>query len=140
MKSMMKKTISELMRLNTYEERLEYLYIGDKVGNETFGNARWINQKLYKSQRWRNLRDKIILRDSGCDLGIDGCELTSRNILIHHINPITEDDIINFRYCVFDPENLISASLDSHNYIHYGTKIQSLPVERHQFDTCPWKR
>lgn len=134
------KTYSEMSKLQTFEERLEYLYIGDKVGGETFGNARWLNQKLYTCPEWRRVRDRVILRDSGCDLGIEGCDLRSTNIIVHHIMPITEEDIIERRPCLFDKENLISMSLRSHNYIHYGCKMKELPIERKPNDTCPWRR
>lgn len=138
--TMKKKTYSELSSLETFDERLEYLYIGDKVGNQTFGNARWLNQKLYKSPEWQRTRDRVITRDLGCDLGVEGCELTSRNILIHHINPITEEDVINRNPCLFDMDNLIAVSLSTHNYIHYGTKQNEGYVERKPNDTCPWRR
>lgn len=135
------KTYSELIKLNTFEDRLDYLYIGDKLGTETFGSSRWINQKLYTSGEWRRKRNEIIMRDKGCDLGVDGCELGKRDITVHHINPITEDDIINRRSCVFDNENLISTSHGTHNRIHYSTKIkEALPLERTPNDTCPWKK
>lgn len=135
----MRKTFSDLIKLESFEDRLEYLYIGDKVGNETFGNARWINQQFYKSNRWLKRRDEIIIRDLGCDLGVEGCYLDRRNIIVHHINPITMDDIINCNPCVFDEENLICVSRNSHLYIHYGTKQQTY-VERTKNDTCPWRK
>lgn len=134
------KTYSEVMRIKNFEDRLEYLYIGDKVGGETFGTNRWLNQQFYKSPPWRDVRDKVILRDAGCDLAFDGCELSRRNIIVHHINPITKEDIIDRKSCLFDMENLIAVSLQSHNYIHYGTKPDVLPMERTPNDTCPWKR
>lgn len=134
------KTFKQLSKLSTFEERLDYLYIGDKVGHETFGSSRWINQRFYTSQEWRRTRNEIILRDNGCDLGMDGCGLSSKNIIVHHINPITEEDIINRNSCVFDPENLISTSRKTHNHIHYGTLIDELPMERRANDTCPWKK
>lgn len=135
----MRKTFSDLIKLESFEDRLEYLYIGDKVGNETFGNARWINQQFYKSKGWLKRRDEIIIRDLGCDLGVEGCYLDRRNIIVHHINPITMDDIINCNPCVFDEENLICVSRNSHLYIHYGTKQQTY-VERTKNDTCPWRK
>lgn len=135
----MRKTFSDLIKLESFEDRLEYLYIGDKVGNETFGNARWINQQFYKSNRWLKRRDEIIIRDLGCDLGVEGCYLDRRNVIVHHINPITMDDIINCNPCVFDEENLICVSRNSHLYIHYGTKQQTY-VERTKNDTCPWRK
>lgn len=136
---MMTKSFSELSELDTFEERLEYLYIGDMIGHETFGNARWLNQRFYKSKEWRKARDTVIARDVGCDLGVEGCYLNNRNILVHHINPITEADVINRSPALFDPDNLICTSLKSHNYIHYGIKVESLPMERSKNDTCPWR-
>ena len=134
------KSYRELIELETFEERLEYLYIGDKIGDETFGSARRLNQLFYKSQEWRRKRNEIIARDNGCDLGVDGCERSSRNILIHHINPITEEDIINRNPCLFDNNNLISVSIDTHNFIHYGTSHKDEYIERTPNDTCPWKK
>lgn len=134
-----RKSYSELALLDSYEDRLEYLYIGDMVGYETFGQARWLNQRLYKSQEWRRVRDRVIARDEGNDLGVDGCGLHSRHIIVHHINPITEDDILNRNPCLFDEDNLISTSPLSHNHIHYGNKVESLPMDRRINDTCPWK-
>ena len=116
------------------------MYIGDEIGHATFGSARWLNQRLYKSPEWKRARDFVILRDNGCDLGVEGCDLSSGRILIHHINPITEEDVILRRPCLFDPENLISVSHDSHNYIHFGNKIENILIERIPNDTCPWKR
>lgn len=129
-----------MLLLPDHASRLEYLYIGDQVAHETFGSARWLNQKLYTSREWLRKRDEIILRDNGCDLGVEGCELDGRNIMVHHINPITEEDLINMNPCVFDPENLISTSRKSHNYIHYGLKQELTPVDRSPNDTCPWRR
>ena len=135
------KSYSELIKLKTFEERFNYLYIGDKIGSETFGDSRWINQRLYTSYEWRRKRDEIIARDNGCDLGVEGCELSSKDIIVHHINPITEDDIINRRSCVFDSENLISTSRRTHTNIHYSGEVKEiLPMERRPNDTCPWKR
>lgn len=137
---MMTRSYSELIKLPDYNSRLEYLYIGDSIGNETFGNNRWLNQRLYTSPEWRKTRDGIIIRDNGCDLGIEGCELANKFIIVHHINPITEDDLIYMRPIVFDPENLISVSRKSHNFIHYGINFLDKPlVERSPNDTCPWK-
>lgn len=134
------KTYSEMSKLSTYEERLEYLFIGDKIANETFGPARWLNQRLYTCIEWRRIRDRIIIRDNGCDLGIDGCDLGSKNIIVHHINPITKEDILQKRPIVFDEDNLICVSLQTHNFIHYGIKTEELPIDRSPNDTCPWKK
>lgn len=136
-----KKTYRELSRLETFEEKLEYLYIGDVIGGETFGNSRYLNQKLYTSPEWKRVRDIIIVRDNGCDLGVDGCDLQSRNIIIHHINPITEEDIVSRNPCLFDEDNLISTSRKSHNYIHFGLKSKEPEIiQRTANDTCPWRK
>lgn len=136
----MKKSFSELSKLKTFEERFDYLYLGDKIGVETFGSSRWINQRFYTSYEWKRKRRQIILRDNGCDLGVEGCELGEKDIIVHHINPITEDDIINRRSCVFDDENLISTSRRTHNNVHYGGVIETLPLERSANDTSPWRK
>ena len=135
-----KKTYSELIKLKTFNERLEYLYIGDRVGAETFGLVnRYFKQRFYLSTEWRRFRNEIILRDNGCDLGIEGCELGVKNITIHHLNIITLDDIVQFKRCLLDPENAICVSHATHNAIHFGTK-QTDYVERTPNDTCPWRR
>lgn len=133
------KTYAEMRTLDTYEERLDYLYIGDMIGRETFGALRAINQMLYTCSDWRRVRRDVIIRDNGCDLGIDGCEL-NRGI-VHHINPITPDDIINRDPKVFDLNNLVYVSLNSHNYIHFGLKQETeRSFERRPNDTCPWRK
>lgn len=133
------KCYSELIKLPTFQERLEYLYIGNRVCEETFGSNRYINQRFYKSKEWARIRDSIITRDLGRDLAFDGCDLAT--ILIHHINPITQEDIVNRNPKVTDPENLICTSHNTHNYIHFGTSLQpNAFVERKPNDTCPWKR
>lgn len=135
------KTYSELIQIPTYEDRLKYAYLGGGVGNETFGFDRWLNQRLYNSKEWRQLRNDIIIRDDGCDLAMRGYDLYDR-ILIHHLNPITYDDVVNRADCIFDPENLICVSHDTHNYIHYGIQdnnLIGLSFERTPNDTCPWK-
>ena len=139
---MMKKTrtFSEALKYDNFADRLDYLYIGDSIGVETFGSMRYINQRLYLSRIWRDIRDQIIIRDSGCDLGIEGCELGRKNIIIHHINPITIDDIIYMRPCVTDPDNLICTSYETHRLIHFGGKPAEPYIERTPYDTCPWKR
>lgn len=134
------KTYSELITLPTFEERFEYLQLKGTVGQETFGFDRYLNQILYSSKEWKSLRNKIIVRDNGCDLALDGFEIHGR-ILIHHINPITIDDVIKRREMVFDPENLICVTHNTHNAIHYGDKSLLItgPIERRANDTCPWK-
>lgn len=139
MKSMTIKSYSEMKDLETFQDRLEYLYIGDMVGHQTFGSSRYLNQTLYKSREWKRVRDVVIIRDRGCDLGIDGCDLTDRNVLVHHINPITIEDVINRHPKIFDPDNLITLSLKTHNYIHYGNVPEQISTSRTANDTCPWK-
>lgn len=134
------KTYSELITLPTFEERFEYLQLKGTVGQETFGFDRYLNQILYNSKEWKSLRNKIIVRDNGCDLALEGFEIHGR-ILIHHINPITIDDVIKRREMVFDPENLICVTHNTHNAIHYGDKSLLItgPIKRRANDTCPWK-
>lgn len=136
------KTYSELITLPTFEERFRYLRLDGKVGEDTFGYDRYINQYLYqRNHRWQQSRDKVIFRDNGCDLGVDGYGIQGR-IIVHHINPITLDDILNDRDWIFDPEFLISTAHLTHNAIHYGDEnlLIKAPVERSRNDTCPWKR
>ena len=134
------KTYSELITFSTFEERFDYLQLKGIVGQETFGFDRYLNQILYNSKEWKHLRNEIIVRDNGCDLALEGFEIHGR-ILIHHINPITIDDVIKRREMVFDPENLICVTHNTHNAIHYGDKSLLItgPVERRANDTCPWK-
>lgn len=138
---MMSKCYSELMSINSFDERFKYLKLDGTVCEETFGPNRYINQVLYNSRRWRTFRNKIILRDNGCDLAFPGHEIVGPYALIHHINPITLDDILEDRFCVFDPENVILTIRQTHNAIHYGDQNQILknPIERRPNDTCPWK-
>lgn len=135
------RTYSDLSRLNTFEDRYEYLKLNGAVGEETFGFDRYMNQILYQSDEWKYCRRDIIIRDNGCDLGCEGFEIHGR-ILIHHINPIKVEDIINRNPKVFDPENLIVTSLNTHLAIHYGDEglLILTPIERSKNDTCPWKR
>lgn len=135
------KTYSEAISIQTYLERFRYLQIGGKIGDETFGYDRYLNQTLYRTAEWKRFRREIIVRDNGCDLACDGYEIVG-NILVHHINPITIDDVLNRDPKIFDPENVISTCLNTHNAIHYGDEslLITEPVERTPFDTCPWKR
>lgn len=134
------KTYSKLIALPTFEDRFEYLQLKGIVGQETFGFDRYLNQILYNSKEWKHLRNEIIVRDNGCDLALEGFEIHGR-ILIHHINPITIDDVIKRREMVFDPENLICVTHNTHNAIHYGDKSLLItgPIKRRANDTCPWK-
>lgn len=134
------RTYSELITYESFIDRYNYLKLVGQVGVETFGFDRYINQMLYKSKRWLDTRRKVIIRDQGCDLGVDGYEIGDR-IIIHHMNPITLEDIEEERSEVFDPEFLISTSFRTHNAIHYGDEslLPQLPVDRSKNDMCPWK-
>ena len=135
------KSYSVVILLPTLEERFEYLRLKGKVGAETFGYDRYLNQVLYHDPEWRRIRNDVIIRDNGCDLGVEGHEIHGR-ILIHHINPITIDDVKLRHYCVFDLDNLICTSHNTHNAIHYGDAnlLPKNPIERKPNDTCPWRR
>ena len=136
------RTYSEMITLPTFEERFRYLQLKGTVGVETFGHDRFINQYLYqKSQRWRQTRDKAIIRDYGCDLAVEGYDIRGK-IIVHHMNPITLDDILNEDDIVFDLEYLICTSHNTHNAIHYGDEslLIAAPIERTKYDTCPWRR
>ena len=134
------KKYSELIKLKTFEERYEYLRLGGIVGKETFGFDRYLNQTFYKTDEWLSIRDHVIVRDNGCDLGIEGREIHSR-ILVHHMNPITKEDILSRSECLLNPEYLICTIKSTHDAIHYGDKslLIAMPVERRKNDTCPWK-
>lgn len=134
------RTYSELILIPTFEERFEYLKLGGKVGEDTFGFDRYLNQMLYKLPEWRRTRNYVIDRDNGCDLAIPDHEIHGK-ILIHHMNPITVDDILRRRDYVLDPEYLICTILNTHNAIHYGSKelLYKDPIIRTKNDTCPWR-
>lgn len=135
------KTYSELARLSTFEERFEYLRLDGLVGRETFGFDRYLNQVFYRSQKWKRARDHVIFRDNGCDLGVEGYEIYGR-IIIHHMNPITIEDIERESEFLLDPEFLICTIHNTHNAIHYGDEslLITAPVVRTRNDTCPWRR
>ena len=135
------RTYSELITIPTFEERFEYLKLNGSVGLETFGHDRYLNQILYNSPEWRRFRPEIIVRDNGCDLACEGYEIFGK-ILIHHINPITAQDILNRNPKVFDPENVITTVHNTHNAIHYGDEnlLITAPIERSRNDTCPWRK
>lgn len=135
------KCYSELMLLPTFQARYQYLRLNGEVGKETFGFDRYMNQFFYRSPEWRRVRDFVITRDEGCDLGIPGREIFGR-IIIHHMNPIQPEDIRNRSELLLDPEYLITTIHDTHLAIHYGDEHLLLqePVERRPNDTCPWKR
>ena len=135
------RTYSELITFPTFEERYRYLRLEGKVGEDTFGFDRWLNQSFYKDPEWRAIRDKIIIRDNGCDLGIPGREIYSR-IIVHHMNPITKDDILSRSAFLLNPEYLICTVKNTHDAIHYGDEglLIKVPIERTKNDTCPWRR
>lgn len=135
------KSYKELIKLKTFEERLRYLQLNANVGIETFGSGRWLNQRLYHSSLWADVKNEIILRDNGCDLGLEGYEIRG-HIYIHHLNPITKEDALNNSSKLYDPNNLICVSFDTHQSIHYGSECAALSqlIERRPNDTCPWKR
>ena len=135
------KTYSELIAIPTFEERFKYLQLNGAVGKETFGFDRYINQNFYRSQEWKRIRDQVILRDNGCDLGLEGYEIYGR-IYIHHMNPIRLKDIIHQSDFLLNPEYLICTTHTTHNAIHYGDEnlLITAPIERKPNDTCPWKR
>lgn len=136
------KTYHELIQYKDYFSRLQYCQLDGTVCNITFGIDRYLNQKLYASTQWHNLRNFIITRDYGCDLGIIDCPITNK-ILIHHLNPLTIKDLETMSYKIFDPDNLICVSHNTHNIIHYGIKStqtkENTQINRKQGDTCPWK-
>lgn len=134
------RTYSELITIPTFEERFRYLKLDGKVGVATFGYNRYLNQTFYLSPEWKHMRDSVIIRDCGCDLAMPGHDI-HRSIFIHHLNPITAEDIINRLPDILDPEFLVCASYDTHNALHYGdeTLLRKPLVERRPNDTCPWK-
>ena len=135
------KRYHDLAQLKTFRERFDYLKLNGRVGVETFGFDRWINQLFYRSREWRDVRHHIIIRDQACDLGIAGREIVGR-IYIHHINPVSEEDIKNADKVLLSPEYLICVSLNTHNAIHYGDEdlLLSEPIARMPNDTIPWRK
>lgn len=135
------RTYTELSKLKTFDERFKYLLLKGKIGIETFGYDRYLNQIFYTSPRWKKRRDEIIIRDNGSDLGLEGYPIMGR-VIIHHLNPITIDDVLDENPDVFNPEYLVCVSHKTHNAIHYGmeeyTKEYKL-VERRPNDTIPWR-
>lgn len=135
------KSYTELSKLKTFNDRFNYLKLDGVVGEETFGYDRILNQVLYKSAKWRKVRDKVLIRDNGNDLGVEGYQINGHAI-IHHMNPITVDDVLKEREWIFDPEYLITVSDLTHKAIHYSNEniLPKEPVERVQNDTCLWKK
>ena len=141
MKTMKIRTYEELSKLKTFEERYEYLKLDGSVGEETFGFDRYLNQKFYKyDPDWKKIRDEVIFRDNGCDLGIEGREINGL-ILVHHMHPITKDDILNRSEYLLNPNYLITTIKSTHDAIHYGSSdlLMKDPVVRSKNDTCPWR-
>lgn len=136
------RTYTELSKLKTFEERFEYLKLGGEVGKETFGFDRIFNQRFYTSIEWQSIRDRVIVRDNGCDLGVDGFDILGQKIFVHHMNPVLLYDIEQKTEILLNPEYLITTTFQTHNAIHYGDANQLLrsPIERSKNDTCPWKR
>lgn len=136
----MKRSYKELISLKTYEERFEYCNLFGKVGEETFGCKRWLNQVLYSSPEWKEFKRKVVLRDNGCEFALPGFEVYQYGT-IHHLNPITEEDVLNRSSCVFDFDNVILVRSDTHKFLHYGSGPVPYkePVVRRPNDTCPWR-
>lgn len=135
------KRYSELIKLKTFKERFEYLRLNGNVCEDTFGYNRYLNQIFYKSPEWLRIRNYVITRDNGCDLGIPEREIRGTRILIHHMNPITEKDILDRSDYLLNPEYLITTIKVTHDAIHYGTEelLYSEPIVRRKNDTCLWK-
>ena len=129
-----------LLRLKTFEERYEYLRLSNLVGQATFGFDRYLNQQLYTSKRWKKVRDEVIIRDNACDLGVEGFEIRDK-IIVHHMNPISIEDVEDDNDIIYDKNYLIATTLSTHNAIHFGdkTKLILAPIDRKRNDTCPWK-
>ena len=135
------RTYSELIKLPTFEERFQYLKLDGDVGVETFGFDRYLNQAFYSSDEWKSIRNQVIIRDNGCDLGIEGREIYKR-IIIHHMNPITKEDLLYRTEYLLNPEYMICTMKNTHDAIHYGDEnlLFKDPMERKPNDTCPWRR
>ena len=136
------RTYSELITLETFEERFLYLKLGGSIGEDTFGFDRYLNQLFYRSPEWKQVRNFVITRDMGCDLAIPDHEIINQQILIHHMNPLTKEDIINKSDYLLNPEYLICTTKKTHNAIHYGDERildQIVPIVRTKNDQCPWR-
>jgi len=135
------RTYSELSKLKTFEDRFRYLQLHGKVGEETFGFDRYLNQRFYKSPEWKSVRDAVIYRDNGCDLGIAGRDIYAR-AYVHHMNPILPEDLSENYEMLLNPEYLITVTHDTHNAIHYGDEnlLMKAPIVRSKNDTCPWRK
>lgn len=137
-----KKSYTELIQISSYEDRFHYLKIGGTIGIATFGSNRYLNQIFYTSPEWKAFRKKIIIRDQGCDMGIGDMEIAGDRVIVHHINPITVDDVLQRSSSLFDPENVITVADNTHKAIHYGdfSLLPPIkPIERAPNDMCPWR-
>lgn len=136
------KSYQELISIDSYEKRFDYLKLYGKVGVETFGSSRYLNQILYNSAEWKRVRRKVIIRDDAYDMAHKDYPIVDKFITVHHINPITVEDVINRNFLVFDLNNLITVSYQTHQAIHYGDKNLLIlePIKRFKNDTCPWKQ
>ena len=134
------RTYSELITLPTFEERFKYLQLNGQVGESTFGFDRYMNQVFYRSQKWKSIRDFVIIRDCGCDLGVEGYDIHGK-IIIHHMNPFSMRDIETESDFLLNPDFLICTTHNTHNAIHYGDEnlLVTAPIERTKNDTCPWR-
>lgn len=139
---MMNKSYSELIKLESFEDRFNYLKTNSRIGDETFGYSRFLNQEFYKSKKYRHVRDMAIIRDMGCDLGILDRPIKGEPCILHHINEISIDDIINDSPILYDLENMITTRSSTHKAIHFGDidLLPNSPIEREVNDTCPWKK
>ena len=135
------RTYSELIKLTTLAERFDYLKLGGVIGEDTFGFERYLNQNFYRSAVWKKIRNQVIIRDNGCEMGLEDYPISGR-IIIHHMNPVDSDDIIHQRDILLNPEFLICVGNQTHNAIHYGSidLLPQDPIERKPNDTCPWKK
>lgn len=137
---MTRRSYSELIRYSSFEDRFNYLRNASRVGDITFGYERYLNQSFYRSDEWRKARDKVIIRDDGCEMGLPGFQITGR-LIVHHINPLSLEEVETLSEALTDPDNLVCVSFDLHNAIHYGDEkflLSSLPAERFPGDTSPW--
>lgn len=139
------KTYTEMLQYTTFEDRFNYLKLDGRIGEETFGNysRRWLNQRFYQSPEWQMIKQQVLIRDNGCDMALQEYELINNKIYVHHMNPITEDDIINHTSFLTNPEYLVCVSFETHNAIHFGdlnvARIAKDPAQRYPGDQCLWR-
>ena len=139
------KTYTEMLQYTTFQDRFNYLKLDGRIGEETFGNysRRWLNQRFYQSPEWQMIKQQVLIRDNGCDMALQEYELINNKIYVHHMNPITEDDIINHTSFLTNPEYLVCVSFETHNAIHFGdlnvARIAKDPAQRYPGDQCLWR-